>query len=96
MYNPKKSMCLKIGSNASGGLPQLRLSRDKIEWVKKVRHLGNIISQYLKETGEIAQKPGDLIGRVNKALVSFRNAPDIILKSIFNSKCAHLGCIVSK
>ncbi len=24
-YNPKKSMCMKIGSNASGELPQLRL-----------------------------------------------------------------------
>ncbi len=30
---------------------------------------------------------------MNKALISFRNTPDIILKSIFNSKCAHLyGC----
>ncbi len=27
---------------------------------------------------------------MNKALVSFGNDPDIILKSIFNSKCAHL------
>ncbi len=34
-YNPKKSMCLKIGSNARGELPQLRLSGDNIEWVKK-------------------------------------------------------------
>ncbi len=93
MYNPKKSMCIKIGCNTSGELPQLRLSGDKMEWVKKVRHLRNIISNDLKENGEIAQKHGDLIGRVNKALVSFRNAPDIILKSIFNSKCAHLfGC----
>ncbi len=90
MYSPKKSMCMKVGSNASGELPQLRLSGDTIEWVKKVRHLGNIISQDLKETGEIAQKHGDLIGRVNKAMVSFRNAADIILKLIFNSKCAHL------
>ncbi len=48
-------MCMKIGSNASGELPELRLSGDKIEWVKTVRHLGNIISQDLKETGEIAQ-----------------------------------------
>ncbi len=91
-YNSKKYMCLKIGSNACGELPQLR-SGDKIEWVKKVRHLWNIISQDLKETGEIAQRRGDLIGRVNKALVSFRHAPDIILMSIFNIKCVHLyGC----
>ncbi len=49
--------------------------------------------QDIKETGEIAQTRGDLIGRVNKALLGFRYAPDIILKSIFNSKCAHLyGC----
>ncbi len=43
-YNPKKSMCMKIGSNARGELPQLRLSGDKIEWVKKVGYQGLIVS----------------------------------------------------
>jgi exonuclease III len=92
-YNPKKSMCMKMGCNSNGVLPQLRLSGDRIEWVKKVRHLGNIITHDLRETGEISQKRGDLIGRVNKTLVTFRKAPDSVLRPIFNSKCSHLyGC----
>ncbi len=93
-YNPTKSVNMHFSLSRHGPPErELLLAGESVKWVSHVKHLGNIIRSDLKECDDIARKRGDLIGRVNNLLVTFPKADDVILATIFNSKCSHLyGC----
>ena len=91
-YNPSKSVLMHIGKQ-NHQLPNVYLAGQSLQWVSVVKHLGNYVRSDLKETTEISQKQGDLIGRVNGMCATFYKASDKVKQDVFNSQCSHLyGC----
>ena len=58
-----------------------------------MKHLGNIISNDLREDHEIRVKRSDFIGRVNSRTANFKSVDRDICSRVFSAKCSHFyGC----
>ena len=88
-YNPSKSVALHI-TKQRRCLPNVLIAGQVIKWVNVTKHLGNYISDDMREIEEIAHKRGDLIGRTNYVLATFREADPVVKQELFNSQCSHL------
>ena len=87
-YNPSKSvvMCIRKRSQE---LPDIYLAEHRLHWVNVIKHLGNYVRSDLKETCEITNKRGDMIGRINSLCATFFHANDRVKQEILNSRCCH-------
>ena len=84
---------MHVTQKVCGEPPRLSIAGQEMKWVKKIKHLGNIVRSDLKEADEICHKKCDLIRRVNHLSVTLGGAPDNVFKVLFNSQCSHLyGC----
>ena len=67
----------------------MALGGKELSWVKRVKHLGNYLSQDLSSQYEIQMKHSDLVGRVNAIIANLGNAPGNVLSTVFNTQCCH-------
>ena len=89
-FNPTKSVCVPFNrSSKISNMPTITLCDTVLKWEDKVKHLGNYIMYNLSEASEINVKKGDLVGRVNVAIVNLSGMSDEVLMQVFNSKCCH-------
>ena len=87
-FNPKKSVCVHF-SRTPNITPRMTLAGKELSWVKRVKHLGNYLSQDLSSQYEIQLKRSDLVGRVNTVIANPRNAPGNVLSAVFNTQYCH-------
>jgi hypothetical protein len=70
-------------------MPAITLCNTVLKWDVSVKHLGNYIMYNLSEANEINAKKGDLVGRVNAAIVNLAGMSDEVTMQVFNSQCCH-------
>lgn len=91
-YNPDKTVCM-LFSKKDLCKPSVELCGIRLKWVESVKHLGTYLDSNMSESTEINKKKHDLVQRVNYILSTLGNCDDKIIKTVFNSKCAHFyGC----
>jgi hypothetical protein len=91
-YNAKKTVCV-LFSKKNVRKTSVKLCGKELEWVQSVKHLGNYLDENMSESTEIRRKKHDLVQRVNYVVSTLGNCEDAIIKTVFNSKCAHFyGC----
>ena len=91
-YNAEKTVCV-LFSKRVVHKPAVKLCGKELDWVQSVKHLGNYLDQNMSESTEIRKKKHDLVQRVNYIVSTLGNCEDSIIKTVFNSKCAHFyGC----
>ena len=88
-FNPKESVGIRFGRKPEVDLPKLRIGQEEIEWRLHINHLGNQLQFNLAEDLDVAQKRGDLFGRVNTMLATLPGAPKDLLLRVFGTKCCH-------
>jgi len=93
-YNAKKTVCIHFKSRGvKCHTPNVSLNNTELQWLSTVKHLGNLVSQNLKEDQEIQAKQRTFIGAVNGLLSNFRGTNTEVLTEIFNRQCCHFyGC----
>ena len=80
-----KTKCIVFSSSKKdqNNLQPVYLNGDPLPWVKKVKHLGNMLQCDNSMSLDIAQKRGKYIGKVNSLLQEFHYVqPDILTKLI--------------
>ena len=95
VYNATKTVCIHFNGKPSYGDDphDIYLNGSRLNWVKTIKHLGNIVSWNLSEQAEIKAKMCDFIGRTNSVIANFKGVNRYIVSSIFRSQCFHLyGC----
>ena len=95
IYNATKTVCIYFSGKKlySCDPPDVFLNGSRLSWVKKVKHLGNIVSWNLCEQFEIKAKMSDFIGRTNSIIGKFKGSNRCIVSNVFRSQCYHLyGC----
>ena len=95
LYNASKTVCIFFNGKRYYGNhpPDVFLNDSKLNWVLKVKHLGNTITWNLSEENEINNKIGDFIGRTNSLIANFKFTHRNILSHVFCTQCCHLyGC----
>lgn len=91
-YNGDKTVCM-IFSKKDIEKPIVELCGIKLKWVQSVKHLGTYLDSNMSEITEIFKKKHDLVQRVNYIVSTLGNCSDEIVRTVFNSKCAHFyGC----
>lgn len=94
-FNPKKSECILFSRARKMKFdhPSIFLSNKKIEWVERVRHLGNFLQSNLCEKIECTKKTNDFTFHVNMLRSNFRNCNHRVLLRLFNNYCLSFhGC----
>ena len=93
LFNSTKSVCVRFSTSKGRPRPEIKLGDATLAWADSVKHLGNTVHQNLKEDDEVAQKRGDLFGRVNAVLGTLKSMPTPTLLRVFEAQCCHLyGC----
>ena len=91
-YNAEKTVCM-LFSKRDVFKPSVKLCGTELKWVQSVKHLGTYLDDNMSEETEIRKKKQDLIQRVNYIVSTLGDCDDQVVKTIFNSKCAHFyGC----
>ena len=91
-YNAEKTVCV-LFSKKDVCKPSVKLCGKELDWVQSVKHLGNYLEENMSESTEIRKKKQDLVQRVNYVVSTLGNCEDTIIRTVFNSKCAHFyGC----
>jgi hypothetical protein len=91
-FNPTKSFCVKFNkfNNYNVALPNnhIELGGAQVQWVRKVTHLGNILSHNLDDNPHLSHLIADFYVRVNGLLanIGFVRNPSL-LHDIFRSLC---------
>ena len=67
--------------------PDILLCGEKMQWVKKVKYLGNVLSSHMNECDDVKIKKSELIGRVNVMLANLHSVSDEVKMTIFQSQC---------
>ena len=66
MFNSKKTMCMRIGSNGDPSAHVVSLNGSHLTWTRRIKHLGNIITCDLKDPEDITFKKGVFILQDNR------------------------------
>ena len=90
-YNEKKTVCILYSRKCRPVAPLMQLSASTLKWVNCVKHLGNYVSNNLKETQEINNKRGDIIGRVNVIVGSLTGVNTSSQLKVLRSQCHFHG-----
>ena len=89
IYNPSKTVCVLFSRTKNLVKPIVHLNGKELAWVNDVKHLGNYLECGLREAKKIRVKKSDLIQRTNTVLVSLNGGSIDIIRTLFNSQCAH-------
>ena len=93
LFNAKKSICMRVGSD---GIPPNRLvslSGSVLKWHKKVKHLGNIVKHNLDDSDDVEFKKGVFISQVNTLNQKFSSVQGSLKSALFQTYCCSFyGC----
>ena len=84
--NPKKTVCIKSGSNISES-DELFIDGHAIEWKNHVKYLGNIVNSTLTDEKDCALQISSFICAVNKLMGNYGGLQTEMLIKLFNSYC---------
>ena len=85
-FNSKKSVCIKFGENVKD-CERIKLGTVYIDWVDKIKHLGNYIDSTLSDKLDCKMKMSLFIGHVNKLNATFGNLQSNIISRLFKTYC---------
>jgi hypothetical protein len=83
-FNSKKTVCIAFGKPDSF-IADIKLHGETLKWCSEVKHLGNLLTQSLKDDSDIRMKSNDLTKQVNGILVNFRCVPRDVCNQLFSS-----------
>lgn len=86
MFNSKKSMAIKFGSPVENQ-EIILLNKLPIKWVKKTKHLGNIVNDELSDIDDCMVKCSQFIGSFNKLYSNYSHLYSHSLAQMFKSYC---------
>lgn len=86
IFNSKKSMAIKFGSPVECQEVAI-LNKLPITWVKKAKHLGNIVNDKLSDTDDCMIKCSQFIGSFNKMYSNYSHLCSQSLAQLFKSFC---------
>ena len=64
------------------------MNGEPMEWVGKIKHLGNILSSNLSDKNDVIYKKGQFIGNVNRIIAQFGYTQLPVKCKLFNSYCS--------
>jgi len=85
-FNPKKSLCMKFGSERNEH-DRVLLNGQEIDFVKSARHLGNMINTELSDSDDCSYKLSSFHGYVNKLLGLYGGFCGPVIHKLFSSFC---------
>ena len=86
LFKSKKSMCIAFPDLPNQRKPDIILAGEKLLWVKKFKHLGNVSSDS-DELDEIKLKKGEFISHVNLMIANLEDVSDDVRMRVFQSQC---------
>ena len=87
LFNPTKSACIAFSKKPLPSIPNVHLMGNQLQWVQRIKHLGNYISSQLSEEDEINFKKGELISKCNMLLANMSNVTEEVKMKVFQSQC---------
>ena len=90
-FNPKKSVCAIFSKDKRLAKPPITLSGNRLKWTDHIKHLGNYVSNNLKESEEINKKKCNLIGKTNLIIGNLCGVSAMSLVNVFRSQCSMYG-----
>ena len=66
LFNAKKTVCMRVGSNGEPPTRVVTLHGAAVMWKQRIKHLGNIITSDLNDKCDIEYKKGVFISHVNR------------------------------
>jgi hypothetical protein len=85
-FNAKKTMCIKFGSPVTDD-DNVYLDGTLIQWVDKIKHLGNTLNVSLNDVSDCASKCCVFNASVNKLIGNYGGLQSDILCKLFRSYC---------
>ena len=85
-FNYKKTVCIKLGGKAHD-CEHLTLNGNDIEWVSKIKHLGNNLDISCNDELDCQIKTSHFIGHVNKLIVNFGHLLGYVLNKLSKLYC---------
>ena len=93
MFNCKKTICMRVGSDGEPPERAVTLNGHKLTWSKKVKHLGNIVTHDLRDLEDINFKTGVFISQVNKLKCKFCTVHSTLRGRLLQTYCCSWhGC----
>ena len=65
IFNAKKTVCMRIGSNGEPPTRVIKLNDTAVVWRTRIKHLGNILTPDLSDKCDIEYKKGVFVSQVN-------------------------------
>ena len=93
LFNCKKTVCMRVGSRGRPPERPVTLNGIKLDWSKKVKHLGNIVTHDLNDSDDINFKKGVFISQVNKLKCKFCTVQSTLRGRLLQTYCCSwYGC----
>ena len=93
MFNSKKTMCMRIGSNDDPPARVVSLNGSPLIWTRRMKHLGNIITCDLKDSEDITFKNVAFISQVNRLNCKMSEVSGNVAGQLLQTYCCSwYGC----
>ena len=93
LFNAKKTICMRIGSEGIAPKREVTLSGNVLKWHRKVKHLGNIVTSDLNDFEDIEFKKCVFRSQVNKLNEKFSTMHATLKANLFHAYCCSFyGC----
>ena len=93
LFNAKKTICIKIGSDGEPPVKPVMLHGSVISWAKCIKHLGNMINVDLSDEADIALKKSSFVSQVNTLNNKFSSMSSLVRGSLLQAYCCSwYGC----
>ena len=88
VFNPRKTVCIHFSPTSNSvDISSVRLCGQTLSWSDKVSHLGNILTENLREDDEVARKMSDFIYHANTIRAKFPTSTHETKEKLFRTFC---------